>query len=147
VQLLKTQTDLKGSLEVKEDRRQRLIKNQKEDYERNLAQTREHGTIIMTIENLNKTLSDRLEQFIGKKEEQKNRKDNESIEIKAQRALVQLEVIEEFAILSKKFKEQYQTPPVDQNQESLLKAGANTFLECIKKHLEKRPEDIQRLNI
>ena len=137
------QTDLKGSLEVKEDRKQRLIKNQKEDYERNLAQTREHGTIIMTIENLNKTLSDRLEQFIGKKEEQKNRKDNESIEVKAQRALVQLEVIEEFAILSKKFKEQYQTPPIDQHHLSLLeKSNARTFLERIKEHLEKRPEDI-----
>jgi hypothetical protein len=142
------QTDLKGSLEVKEDRKQRLIKNQKEDYERNLAQTREHGTIIMTIENLNKTLSDRLEQFIGKKEEQKNRKDNESIEVKAQRALVQLEVIEEFAILSKKFKEQYQTPPNDPHQLSLLeKSNARTFLERIKEYLEKRPEDIQRLNI
>jgi hypothetical protein len=142
------QTDLKGSLEVKEDRKQRLIKNQKEDYERNLAQTREHGTIIMTIENLNKTLSDRLEQFIGKKEEQKNRKDNESIEVKAQRALVQLEVIEEFAILSKKFKEQYQTPPNKEEHLSLLeKSNARTFLERIKEYLEKRPEDIQRLNI
>lgn len=62
----------------------------------------------MTIENLNKTLSDRLEQFIGKKEEQKNRKDNESIEEKAKRSLGQLEVIEEFAILCKRFKDQYQ---------------------------------------
>jgi tRNA U34 5-methylaminomethyl-2-thiouridine-forming methyltransferase MnmC len=142
------QTEAKGSLEVKEDRKQRLIKNQKEDYERNLAQTREHGTIIMTIENLNKTLSDRLEQFIGKKEEQKNRKDNESIEVKAQRALVQLEVIEEFAILSKKFKEQYKTPPNKAEELSLLeKSNARTFLERIKEYLEKRPEDIQRLNI
>jgi len=41
----------------------------------------------MTIENLNKTLNDRLIDIIGKKDEQKNRKDNESIEEKAKRAL------------------------------------------------------------
>lgn len=107
VGLLQRQQDQKNALEVKENHRQRLIKSQKEDYERNLAQTREHGTIILTIENLNKTLSERLEQFIGKKEELKSRKDNESIEEKARRSLSQLEVIEEFAILCKLFKDQY----------------------------------------
>jgi hypothetical protein len=89
-----------------------------------LGKTREHGTIIMTIENLNKKLMDGGMDLVKRNEviEALKSRPGESIEEKAARALQQLDNIADFGKLFKQFKDDYEGPrdKVDKNSKSYL---------------------------
>ena len=113
LQQTNTNNEKKKLYEGEENRKFELLKGQEEGQEQILNKTREHGTIIMTIENLNKKLMEGGLDFIINRKDVDKKREHDTIEQKAQNVLKpqgQLEIIEGFGVLFKQFKERYESP-------------------------------------
>jgi hypothetical protein len=96
-----------------------------------LSKTREHGTIIMTIENLHKKLQDDGKDctlYTGKEEQVQRNNTEESIDDRARRAKEKLNKIEEFAELFDKFKQAYEGPIIGDDKADKDKEKYKSYL-------------------
>ena len=103
----------KTEFESEEQKKYQILRSQEEGSAQMLGKQRDHGTIIMTIENLEKKLLEGGQDFILSKTDEEisvDGKDLNETERKALRSLQQLDLIEGFANLFTKFKDAYEGP-------------------------------------